>query len=118
LRQVAAHCCHRSSFVVIASHCCHRFPFVCHSAAQRRNLLLPALFVLYSSKPQKYISKKRKILDREKVSAKHHDLPRNSPQTHHDLPSKNTTKTRKPPEKATLHHKNIFLTQQPQNPSG
>jgi hypothetical protein len=67
---------------------------------------------------KKYISKNRKILDREKVSSKHHDLPRNSPQLHHELPSKNTTKTQNPPVKTALHHKNIFSDSQPENPSG
>jgi len=67
---------------------------------------------------QKYISKSWHILGDEKVFAKHHDLPRNSPQLHHDLPSRNTTKTQKPPAKTTLDHKNFFSHAQPQNPSG
>jgi hypothetical protein len=87
----------------------------------RNPLLYPAFrratpaSLLASSRPhpatkaaQKYISKKRKILGGEKVSPKHHDSPRNSPQTHHDLPPQNTTKTQKPPANATLHHEKLF----------
>jgi hypothetical protein len=67
---------------------------------------------------QKYISKKRKILDRKKVSFKHHDLPRNSPQLHHDLPSPKHHKNAKTLQKTHLHHENIFSDSQLQNPSG
>jgi hypothetical protein len=58
---------------------------------------------------KKIFQKVGMFLGRKKVSFKHHDLPRNSPQLHHDLPSQNTTKNSKPPAKTTLHHKNIFL---------
>jgi hypothetical protein len=54
----------------------------------------------------------------KKVSFKHHDLPRNSPQLHHDLPSPKHHKNAKPPAKKTLHPKNIFSNSQHQNQSG
>jgi hypothetical protein len=59
--------------------------------------------------PKKILQKVGMFLGGEKVSIKHHDLPRNSPQLHHDLPSQNTTKTQNPPAKTALHNKNIFF---------
>src|SRR5207248_1299649 len=52
--------------------------------------------VTLSPRQPKHFSKKRKIFGSEKVSSRHHDLPRNSPQRHHDLPPPNSTKTQKP----------------------
>jgi hypothetical protein len=71
---------------------------------------------------QKYISKERKILDRKKVSSKHHDLPRNSPQLHHNFTTiyhHETPQIRQnPPQKRPSTTKTIFPDSQPEKPSG
>jgi hypothetical protein len=45
----------------------------------------------------------------KKMSFKHHDLPRNSPQLHHDLPSKKNTKKHKNPRKNHSPPRKLFF---------
>jgi hypothetical protein len=87
------------------------------SKVEGEDLLLGSLYPARLQNRKIYFKKVENFRP-PKVSSKHHDLPRNSPQRHHGLPSKNTTKNAKPPVKTTLHHKNIFSDSQPENPSG